>query len=1098
MGQIPVDAHFRSIGWSPVTHGSHEYGVVAGGLTDGTVALWDPHAIINEGMGSQSPSRGVMYPICRIQVHGGQSVSCLEFNPQKSSLLGTGGCDGTVQVVNIDRPTHPDVFHNVTTTKHLNSEVVCISWNRKVQHILASSSNQGLTVVWDLKNKKEVISFKDPANRSRCSALSWNPEVPTQLLVAYNDDNNPCIQLWDMRNCSYPFKEFQEHSRGITTASYCEHDPNLIISSGRDNRTICWCLNEDQLQHYSDINIGSPAAKIDWSPHMPGFIAASTANGAVSVHSVLQRQSPAASRYAPKWVQMPCGASFGFGGKLAIFGSKQTSRIHIDVVPDEPGVTQEADKFESYLSTDLRPFCSVMHESSIDEHEKLTWRLLSIISNSSTDYQNIVAALGINVSGVRPAVDKYLGKDTVRSGPSGTSPHPSVAHVDPVSFSDPTALNPDQLDNLFDQLAKNTENLQHSPPLSVSSRRGTPRALGGGADEIGDVTDWSRGPEHLIKQSILIGDFKGAVECCMRCGRYADALLLAASGGADLWDKTRQEYTTKQKDPFVRQIGYIIANELDKLVIQSDLTEWPETLAILVTFAGNENYARLVELLAGRLERERFDVRSAVLCYMACGSFDHTVRIWASMSHTQTSQNQALQGLVEKMSCLYAAIRPQVLGPIFCHKLTQYATLLANSGRTLTAMRLLMLVPDNVESKILKERIYNASPSIMSQLVRSPPPFPFEYMDIKPVYLSTPAAHVGPSQRALGGFAPQAHPHAHMPTGPVRGNIPTHVQQNPPADGSNPLRSSVASSPAHPSLPSRPPSGSLSSGNPASFTGQSINSMAPQEQPAQRSALPLHRSQAPTGPGPVNHQVPHVSQGQTERQPQQHSNTSFPQRQSSSQQSIPQRSVPPPGSTGLALGPHPSGLNANQSNSGINPMSVGLQPAAVQAQGNLPQRVVTGPPTSGGVSTAPHVTARSVTAGMPVPWPVPTAVQQQLTPNSVAPPAGAPVASVAISEPMSSAEVAVIQQSLSSLLQRCAQDGNTRKWEDTGRKLNDLFDKLSKGQITTESRDKVKELVACVDRGDFQSASRLRVDLSASDWERNRTWLFALQLLLPK
>jgi hypothetical protein len=135
---------------------------------------------------------------------------------------------------------------------------------------------------------------------------------------------------------------------------------------------------------------------------------------------------------------------------------------------------------------------------------------------------------------------------------------------------------------------------------------------------------------------------------------------------------------------------------------------------------------------------------------------------------------------------------------------------------------------------------------------------------------------------------------------------------------------------------------------------------------------------------------------------------------------------------------------------------------------------------------------------MPVPWPVPTAVQQQLTPNSVAPPAGAPVSSLAISEPMPSTEVAAIQQSLSRLLQACAQDGNTRKWEDTGRKLNDLFDKLSKGEISIESQNKVKDLVACVDRGDFQNASRLRVELSASDWERNRTWLFALQLLLPK
>ena len=99
---------------------------------------------------------------------------------------------------------------------------------------------------------------------------------------------------------------------------------------------------------------------------------------------------------------------------------------------------------------------------------------------------------------------------------------------------------------------------------------------------------------------------------------------------------------------------------------------------------------------------------------------------------------------------------------------------------------------------------------------------------------------------------------------------------------------------------------------------------------------------------------------------------------------------------------------------------------------------------------------------------------------------------------MPQGDIARIQQTLNHLLQQCAQDGNTRKWDDTGRKLADLYQKLSSGQLGKDSQEKVKELVACVERGDFGNASRLRVELSATDWERNRTWLFAIQLLLPK
>jgi len=103
-----------------------------------------------------------------------------------------------------------------------------------------------------------------------------------------------------------------------------------------------------------------------------------------------------------------------------------------------------------------------------------------------------------------------------------------------------------------------------------------------------------------------------------------------------------------------------------------------------------------------------------------------------------------------------------------------------------------------------------------------------------------------------------------------------------------------------------------------------------------------------------------------------------------------------------------------------------------------------------------------------------------------------------ISDPMPASDIASIKATLVGLLQHCAQDGNTRKWEDTGRKLNDLYEKLSTGQLSGESMQKVKEMCACISRGDFVNADRLRVELSASDWERNRTWLFAVQLLLPK
>merc|ERR1719261_757770 len=94
-------------------------------------------------------------------------------------------------------------------------------------------------------------------------------------------------------------------------------------------------------------------------------------------------------------------------------------------------------------------------------------------------------------------------------------------------------------------------------------------------------TDWSSGPEALIKKSLLIGNLAAAVECCFKSGRMAEALLLASGGGTQLWTRARDEYLRLQGDPFLKLVGNIMTNDFEKLVQGSDLNNWMETPAIL-------------------------------------------------------------------------------------------------------------------------------------------------------------------------------------------------------------------------------------------------------------------------------------------------------------------------------------------------------------------------------------------------------------------------------------------------------------------------------------------------------------------------------------
>ena len=160
-----------------------------------------------------------------MQKHTGP-VRGLEFNAFSPNLLASGAEDGELCIWDLAKPTTPSLYPPLKggAGQPDTGEVSFLAWNNKVQHILASSLN-GTTVVWDLKRQRPVISFTDPNSRRRCSALQWNPEVATQLIVASDDDRSPSLQIWDLRNSISPAREFVGHSKGVLAMAWSQGGP---------------------------------------------------------------------------------------------------------------------------------------------------------------------------------------------------------------------------------------------------------------------------------------------------------------------------------------------------------------------------------------------------------------------------------------------------------------------------------------------------------------------------------------------------------------------------------------------------------------------------------------------------------------------------------------------------------------------------------------------------------------------------------------------------------------------------------------------------------------------------------------------------------
>eukprot|EP01068_Selenidium_serpulae_P000472 Selendium_serpulae@DN10753_c0_g1_i1.p2 len=133
----------------------------------------------------------------RCTPHPGARSVCLEFNPHRSRVLASGGSDGSVVIVNFEKPGAPEMYKpgGDAPLAASEAEVCCLGWNRQVQHILATATTRGEATVWDLKARKAAISIRDPAGRLRSATLAWVPSQATQMVIAYDDDRNPFLQM---------------------------------------------------------------------------------------------------------------------------------------------------------------------------------------------------------------------------------------------------------------------------------------------------------------------------------------------------------------------------------------------------------------------------------------------------------------------------------------------------------------------------------------------------------------------------------------------------------------------------------------------------------------------------------------------------------------------------------------------------------------------------------------------------------------------------------------------------------------------------------------------------------------------------------------
>ena len=524
-----------------------------------------------------------------------------------------------------------------------------------------------------------------------------------------------------------------------------------------DHRSVCW--NPQTGENLGEFPIVTHwTVETRWNPSNPDLLATASLDGKIAVHALqntatdvaagsdLQTSDDAdffdrsqqqprtagfALRKAPKWHQRPCGAVFGFGGKLFSFKNDVTdvgnrsASITIDKFASDTEIASSIDSFEQALDAhDLTQICKDrLSEAKTDEQR--------------ADWEVIISLTGTNP---RTALTEYLGF----SGADGVSPKNSsnAGSLDD-GGSDDLPSTDKSIDSKNKRLSAFFEEGGNDGFLSdlaatKGAKTNSPFQIYTGRESDAD---------KQITQALLLGNFEAAMDNSIKERRLSDAFMIAVCGGPQCIEKAQRAYfRSKRTDGpnYLRLLASIAGENLWDTVYNADLASWKEVMAALCCYATPEEFPDLCEGLGDRIEEQlKGDPNSELLrknasfCYLAGSKLEKVVDIWLQelqeyeQTHVQDEtppfamHMRCLQSFIEKVTIFREvtnfndpdkdATSAWKLGDLY-DRYIEYADVLSANGQLQAANRYLDLLPSVYPAaKLAKERAQIANRKVASQ-----------------------------------------------------------------------------------------------------------------------------------------------------------------------------------------------------------------------------------------------------------------------------------------------------------------------------------------------------------------------------------------------
>ena len=738
-----ASAKYNSLAWSAPSK-DHSRGLLASGLENCTIELYDPEALLK--------GAAETVPVLETYKKHTTAVLQVQFNALQQHILASSGSNGEIFVWDTNKGTCFSPGRAMSPA----GKVSCLSWNNTVSHIFASAGDTGYASIWDLKAKREVLQLS--YSGVNLSVVDWHPNQSTRIVTASGSDLDPVILTWDLRNSSTPEQILKGHRKAILSLDWCKWDPELLLSSGKDDAAMLWNpVSGEKLAEYP--SLPNWANETRFAPSIPDVFASASLGKKIVVQSLQDTSPPVAAKVgstaanedefwsqissadtqqpvfekhqAPSWLKRPVSATFGYGGRLAVvLEGKEASEVKVVSVPGVMKTVSSAAKSlkDAVESGDFKAVCAqkVSCEGSGGLAGAKDWELLGKLVENSR----------------KKVLEGQVEEKEAEKAAEGAENGDEKVQKDTLEGSE----NSDE--DFFEQLqsAKKAEVVASYVPTGEFSISGT--------NEQNDTFD-ARAITKLLQ-----GDTEGTLDLCVADDHILEALVLALDGTNEMKAKVKSAYFSKfAKDSPLARILYSATNkDVSDIVENADISSWKRVARSILAYDGanDAKFSSHVTKLGTRLAEagnkasgsEQATLRdSALLCFAAGGALDKVSGIWLSeldeieKFYEQKSDESEKKGL--SASDIRFKALSEVVEKIFVYEnaakladnshfkelpalgsvLREYAGFLVGAGEFSLARKTLDLVADDIPGiKLEKKRLAVAAgeKSVPKRTLKSP------------------------------------------------------------------------------------------------------------------------------------------------------------------------------------------------------------------------------------------------------------------------------------------------------------------------------------------------------------------------------------------